>query len=71
MAIVAAIASLADTLGFSTIAEGVETELQREALMALGCSRAQGYLFARPMWASDAEAALEVATKQVPAASLR
>ena len=36
MAIVAAIASLADTLGFSTIAEGVETELQREALMALG-----------------------------------
>ena len=48
-AIVAAIVSLADTLGLTTIAEGVETELQRESLVGLGCTRAQGYLFAPPV----------------------
>ncbi len=58
-AIVAAVVSLADTLGFATIAEGVETELQRDCLVGLGCSRAQGYLFARPVAAADAELALD------------
>jgi diguanylate cyclase (GGDEF)-like protein/PAS domain S-box-containing protein len=58
-AIVAAIVSLADTLGFNTIAEGVETELQRDCLVDLGCSRAQGYLFARPVTATEAEDALD------------
>ena len=47
-AIVAAVVSLSDTLGLTTIAEGVETALQRDCLIGLGCSRAQGYLFARP-----------------------
>ena len=58
-AIVAAVVNLADTLGFTTIAEGVETELQRECLVGLGCTRAQGYLFARPVAAPEAEAALD------------
>jgi diguanylate cyclase (GGDEF)-like protein/PAS domain S-box-containing protein len=58
-AIVAAVVNLADTLGFATIAEGVETELQRECLVGLGCSRAQGYLFARPVAAAEAESALD------------
>ena len=58
-AVVAAIISLADTLGFTTIAEGVETRLQRDCLIALGCSRAQGYFFARPVPAPEAEAALD------------
>jgi len=58
-AIVAAVVNLADTLGFATIAEGVETELQRECLVGLGCTRAQGYLFARPVAAPEAEAALD------------
>ena len=48
-AIVAAVVSLADTLGLITIAEGVETGLQRDILIGLGCARAQGFLFARPM----------------------
>ena len=61
-AIVAAVVSLADTLGFATIAEGVETELQRDCLVGLGCSRAQGYLFARPVAAADAETALDRVT---------
>ena len=58
-AIVAAVVNLADTLGFATIAEGVETELQRDCLIGLGCTRAQGYLFARPVAAAEAETALD------------
>jgi EAL domain-containing protein (putative c-di-GMP-specific phosphodiesterase class I) len=58
-AIVAALVSLADTLGLTTIAEGVETELQRDSLLMLGCMRAQGYLFSRPVTAEVAEAALD------------
>ena len=57
-AVAAAIVSLADTLGLAVVAEGVETTLQRDCLVALGCSRAQGYLFARPAPAADAEALL-------------
>lgn len=57
-AVTAAVVSLADTLGLATVAEGVETELQRDCLLALGCERAQGYLFARPVPPTDAELAL-------------
>lgn len=49
LALVRAILALAGTLGIETIAEGVETETQREALRELGCSYGQGYLFGRPM----------------------
>jgi diguanylate cyclase (GGDEF)-like protein/PAS domain S-box-containing protein len=42
------IVALGETLGLSTIAEGVESEAQRQALVALGCTRAQGYHFCRP-----------------------
>ena len=62
-AIVAALVSLADTLGLTTIAEGVETELQRESLLVLGCTRAQGYFFGRPVAAHDAEQALDHASE--------
>jgi diguanylate cyclase (GGDEF)-like protein len=57
-AIVAAVVSLADTLGLHAVAEGVETELQRDCLIGLGCVEAQGYLFARPRSAAEAEKAL-------------
>jgi EAL domain-containing protein (putative c-di-GMP-specific phosphodiesterase class I) len=40
---------LGDTLGLETIAEGVETEGQLDALRRLGCRLAQGYLLAEPL----------------------
>jgi predicted signal transduction protein with EAL and GGDEF domain len=47
--IVAAVVDLAANLGLRSIAEGVETEAQRDRLRALGCDQAQGFLYARPM----------------------
>jgi len=43
--IVASIVGLARNLDLSAVAEGVETEEQRELLLAMGCNVAQGYLF--------------------------
>ncbi len=48
-AIARMIVVLADTLGLAVIAEGVETEAQRDALAQHGCHAYQGYLFSRPM----------------------
>jgi diguanylate cyclase (GGDEF)-like protein/PAS domain S-box-containing protein len=48
-AIVQTIIAMAATLGFDVIAEGVETEAQREFLMLRGCHTYQGYLFGKPM----------------------
>jgi diguanylate cyclase len=62
-AIVAAIVSLADTIGLKTLAEGVETRIQQDMLIGLGCTRAQGYLFARPLAVADAESALDQAAR--------
>ncbi len=50
----AALIQLARTLGYRTVAEGVETAAQQESLRQLGCQRAQGYHLGRPL---DAEAA--------------
>lgn len=46
--LVRAILALAGTLGIETIAEGVETQAQMQALQSLGCSYAQGYFLGRP-----------------------
>jgi diguanylate cyclase (GGDEF)-like protein len=43
------IVTLAGLLGLSPIAEGVERAEQQAHLVALGCARGQGYLFARPV----------------------
>lgn len=47
--IVASILALARTLSLDVTAEGVETPVQRELLLGVGCHKAQGFLFARPM----------------------
>lgn len=46
--IVQAILTLAEGLGIVTLAEGVETESQQQALRLLGCHELQGFLFGRP-----------------------
>lgn len=48
-AIVSAILGLSRTLRKATTAEGVETEGQKDFLVAAGCSDLQGYLLSRPM----------------------
>ncbi len=58
LAIVRAVVGLAQGLGISVTAEGIEREDQLEALRELGCDRGQGFLFARPRPADEAGAAL-------------
>jgi len=70
-AIVAAVISLAGAMQLDAIAEGVETDIQRTALLALGCRRGQGYHFARPMPATDIEALLDHQAQTSHGAGLR
>ena len=58
-AIVDAVLRLANRLGLATIAEGVETAEQVDALLDLGCSLSQGFHFARPQSAVDVGRLLE------------
>ncbi len=55
MAIVSTIVRLSRELGVEVIGEGVETEQQLAALETAGCDLIQGYLWARPMAASEIE----------------
>ncbi|MEV6636655.1 EAL domain-containing protein [Actinoplanes sp. NPDC051470] len=55
-AITEAVIRLSQVLHLSTVAEGVETPEQAAELAMLGCDTGQGYLFAKPMTATDAAA---------------
>lgn len=47
--LVTAIIQLAQSLGLTALAEGVETEAQRQFLVGAGCPLGQGYHFSRPV----------------------
>ena len=53
-AIVASVVDLAHALGLTTVAEGVETIEQLEELRGIGCEQGQGYLWSRPLGATEA-----------------
>lgn len=55
-AIAKMVVALAESMGLSVIAEGVETEAQRQILAGLGCHDYQGYLFGRPLPLPELEA---------------
>jgi EAL domain-containing protein (putative c-di-GMP-specific phosphodiesterase class I) len=45
---------MANSLGMTTTAEGVETVEQLDELRRMGCTDVQGYLFSKPLRAADA-----------------
>lgn len=47
--LVQTIINLANSLGFHSVAEGVETEKQMQILQSMGCDVLQGFLFSRPV----------------------
>jgi len=63
--VVRSIVSLAQSLRVKVIAEGVETEEQARMLALLGCDQLQGYLFNRPLPASEVASLLQSA-RDVP-----
>ena len=58
-AIVRAIATLGQSLGVSTIAEGVETQAQLEQMQADGCSCVQGFVFSKPVPSAEVDRLLD------------
>jgi diguanylate cyclase (GGDEF)-like protein/PAS domain S-box-containing protein len=65
-AIVRAIVALGKSMHIEVLAEGVETEVQKERLSALGCERMQGYLFARPVELAALEQRLTGSVARAP-----
>jgi diguanylate cyclase (GGDEF)-like protein len=65
-ALVAVLMDLARVLGLTVVAEGVEREVQLDALRTLGCDSCQGYLIARPMPPDDFEQWLAVRAAASP-----
>jgi diguanylate cyclase (GGDEF)-like protein/PAS domain S-box-containing protein len=63
LAIVRAVVAMADSLGMTTTAEGVETAAEAAMIRDMGCTKIQGYYFGRPMPAAEA---LGVAERRKP-----
>ncbi len=68
LAIAQAIVGLGKTMNLRVIAEGIETQAQATALQAMGCTYAQGYLFARPLPAEQIQQHLMLRSCWVPEA---
>jgi diguanylate cyclase (GGDEF)-like protein len=63
--IVRAVAALANGLGMTATAEGVETSEQLDRITSEGCTEMQGYLFSRPLPAAEIER-LFLARREAP-----
>ena len=60
LALVRTIIALAGGLGLTVIAEGVETRMQHDTLLAEGCLQGQGYLYGKPGPAAQVESLLKL-----------
>ena len=65
LAIIRAVVAMADSLGMSTTAEGVETDTEYQLVRRLGCRKIQGYLFGRPMPSEEARALFDTPKRAV------
>ena len=65
-AIVRAVASLGQSLGIATVAEGVETEEQVARVASDGCTDVQGYLISRPMPPREIDGFLRSRNENIP-----
>ena len=66
LALAEGIVQIARTLQLEVVAEGIESEVQRDLLIAMGCQFGQGYLLARPMAAYQAESLVRIGSRLVP-----
>ena len=48
-----AVVAMADSLGMTTTAEGVENQEEADLIRRMGCTKIQGYHFGRPMPATE------------------
>jgi diguanylate cyclase (GGDEF)-like protein/PAS domain S-box-containing protein len=66
LALVEGIIGIAKTLRLDVVAEGIETEVQRDLLVSMGCNFGQGYLLAMPVPAEQAETLVRTGRSLVP-----
>lgn len=66
LAVVRSIVELGHSLGLTVVAEGVEDDVARDALVTMGCHVAQGYLISRPLPEDRLEAWLSARTVSGP-----
>jgi diguanylate cyclase (GGDEF)-like protein/PAS domain S-box-containing protein len=66
LALAEGIVQIAGTLRLEVIAEGIESEIQRDLLTSMGCQFGQGYLLAMPMPAGQAETLARIGFHLVP-----